>query len=122
MIWPVNKEFLQEVLDIQDDPNFLIFYEDTLSDKMRELSSESHVTFINTLFPPNVDPSASLSHYKLNILSEPTKANIAMVNQVLGYNYDLGVDDIVLGFLLMSILISHESLVKLDIIVFFMKW
>ena len=44
-----------------------------------------------------------------------------MVCQVFRYNYDLVVDDIVLGFQLMSNLIIHESPVKLVIIFFLVE-
>ena len=89
MIFSVIKEFLQDLQEIEDEPDCLILDEDTLSENMRYLSFESHVTFIKPLLPPNAKPPAILSAYKLNIFSQPTKVAIAMVCQVLGYNYDM---------------------------------
>ena len=88
---------------------------------MRELSSESLSGFIKTLLQSYIESPTSLPPYQLGIFSETSKATIAMVCQVFIYNYDPVVDDLVLGFLLMSNLISHDSPVKLVIIFFLVE-
>ena len=59
--------------------------------------------------------------YKLHLFSEVTRETIARICQALFYNYELVVDDIALGFLLMLNIIIHGSLVKLDIVSFLVE-
>lgn len=109
------------MLETSDNKKRLIFYEDSFGEKMRELSSESLIGFIKTFIQSDIESPTILPPYQLEIFSETSKATIAMVCQVFIYNYDLVVDDIVLGFLLMSNLISHDSPVKLVIIFFLVE-
>ena len=83
VIFPSNNYFLEELLEIEDDPERLIFYEDTLGEIMMDLSSDSRIYFIKTLIPPESKTPIGLPPYQLDIFFESAKETIARVCQVL---------------------------------------
>ena len=108
-------------MEIEKDMDQIIFYEEYLCERIRELSPERKYVLIITLLPHGAKPLATYLYYNINFFLEPGQATIFMLCKILVYKYDLVYDDVIIGFLLMINLSCQESPIKLDIVSFLIE-
>ena len=86
VIFLVNKVFLQEIMEIKEDPTWLDFDEEAMNAKVIEFSFESIDLFLKSLLPPGAEPPFAPSHFKMEIFLEHAQVEISVEFNILGYN------------------------------------